>query len=445
MSAELRRVIRSETDARHTVLESTLYSREVGFGETPSRMIATVVSELTRNILKYAGQGEVRLRRVREMGRRGIEIEAVDEGPGIADCEAAMDDHYSSGGTLGLGRTNAFFLGGGRALVNALYRTAEELGIRVFYATEARELDMEDGVFRSAKVVSRGFAREIRAGALVLASGGYQANIDWLREAWGDAAGNFIIRGTPYNRGRMLKELMLKGIETVGNPAQCHAVAIDARAPKFDGGIVTRLDCVCFGIVVNKHARRFYDEGEDFWPKRYAIWGRLVAAQPGQIGYALFDAKVLDNFMPSLFPPIKADTIIDLARLADLDPQSLVKTVAEFNNAVRPGSYDPDVLDGCCTQGIRPAKTHWALPLDTPPYYAYPLRPGITFTYLGVKVNEKARVLLNNGTASKNIYAAGEVMAGNILGKGYCAGTGMSIGSVFGRIAGKEAACSQKT
>jgi len=348
-------------------------------------------------------------------------------------------------GTLGLARTNAFFLGGGRALVNALYHTAEKLGIRVFYNTEARELDIEDGVFRSAKVVSRGFAYEIEADAVVVASGGFQADIDWLKEAWGDAAGNFIIRGTPYNRGRMLKELMVKGIETVGDPTQCHAVAIDARAPKFDGGIVTRLDCVCFSIVVNKHGQRFYDEGEDFWPKRYAIWGRLVAAQPGQIGYALIDAKVIDNFMPSVFPPIKADTIVDLARLLGLNPQALENTVAEFNNAVRPGIYDPDVLDGCCTQGIRPSKTHWALPLDTPPYYAYPLRPGITFTYLGVKVNEKAQVLLNNETASKNIYAAGEVMAGNILGKGYCAGTGMSIGSAFGRIAGKEAACSRTT
>jgi len=348
-------------------------------------------------------------------------------------------------GTLGLARTNAFFLGGGRALLNALYHTAEKLDIRVFYDTEVRELTIEECVFRSAKVVSRGFAHEIQADAVVVASGGFQANIDWLKEVWGDAAGNFIIRGTPYNRGRMLEDLMTKGIGTVGDPTQCHAVAIDARAPKFDGGIVTRLDCVCFSIVVNKHGQRFYDEGEDFWPKRYAIWGRLVAAQPDQIGYAIVDAKVLDNFMPSVFPPIEADTMIDLAGLTGLDPVALEKTVDEFNDAVKPGTYNPEALDDCCTQGIRPAKTHWALPLDTPPYYAYPLRPGITFTYLGVKVNEKAQALLDNGVPAENIYAAGEIMAGNILGKGYCAGTGMSIGAVFGRIAGKEAACARRT
>jgi len=345
-------------------------------------------------------------------------------------------------GTLSLGRTNAFFLGGGRALVNALYLTAEKLGIKVFYDTEVRELDIEDGVFRSAKVVSRGFAYEVQADAVVVASGGFQANIDWMKEAWGDAAGNFIIRGTPYNRGRILKDLMAKGVKTVGDPAQCHAVAIDARAPEFDGGIVTRLDCVCFSIVVNKDGQRFYDEGEDFWPKRYAIWGRLVARQPKQIGYAIIDAKVVGNFMPSVFPPIEADTIVGLAGLLGLDPLALERTVAEFNAAVKHGTYNSDALDDCCTEGIQPPKTHWALPLDVPPYYAYPLRPGITFTYLGVKVNEKAQVLLDTGVASKNIYATGEIMAGNILGKGYCAGTGMSIGSVFGRIAGEEAACS---
>ncbi|MEN8128776.1 MAG: FAD-dependent tricarballylate dehydrogenase TcuA [Pseudomonadota bacterium] len=346
-------------------------------------------------------------------------------------------------GTLSLGRTNAFFLGGGRALVNAQYHTAEKLGIKVFYNTEVQELDIEDGVFQSAKVVNRGFACVVKADAVVVASGGFQANIDWMKQAWGDVAENFIIRGTPYNRGRILKDLMAKGIKSVGDPAQCHAVAIDARAPKFDGGIVTRLDCVCFSIVVNKDGQRFYDEGEDFWPKRYAIWGRLVAQQPDQIGYAIIDAKVIDNFMPSVFPPIKADTIADLAGLLGLDPPALEKTVAEFNAAVKPGTYDTEAFDDCCTQGIQPPKTHWALPLDTPPYYAYPLRPGITFTYLGVKVNEKAQVLMENGAPTRNIYAAGEIMVGNVLGKGYCAGTGMSIGSVFGRIAGEEAACSR--
>ena len=347
-------------------------------------------------------------------------------------------------GTLSLGRTNAFFLGGGKALLNAEYLTAEKLGVKIFYDSEVTELAVEDGVFESAKVVNRGFSYEVKAKAAIVASGGFQGNTKWMREAWGDAADNFIIRGTPYNRGRMLKELIDKGAETVGDATQCHAVAIDARAPKFDGGIVTRLDCVCFSIVVNKNGHRFYDEGEDFWPKRYAIWGRLVAQQPEQIGYAIIDSKVIDNFMPSVYPSISASSVDALAGKIGIDRKTLVETVSEFNRAVKPGTYDTGNLDDCYTQGIDPPKTHWALPLDSPPFYAYPLRPGITFTYLGLKVNEEARVLFAGNGPSDNIFAAGEIMAGNILGQGYCAGTGMTIGSVFGRIAGERAACSLK-
>src|SRR3546814_8853966 len=116
--------------------------------------------------------------------------------------------------------------------------------------------------------------------SVVFAAGGFQANIPWLKESWGDAADNFLIRGTPYNKGVVLKQLLDQGVNHVADPQQCHAVAIDGRAPKYDGGICTRVDCVSLGIVVNTHAQRFYDEGEDFWPKRYAIWGRLVAGQP---------------------------------------------------------------------------------------------------------------------------------------------------------------------
>jgi len=344
-------------------------------------------------------------------------------------------------GTLGLGHTNAFFLGGGKAFLNAQYKTAEKLGVKVFYDSEVVELDVVDAEFRSARVINRGFSCNIKAKAVVIASGGFQANLEWMKEAWGDAADNFIIRGTPYNRGRILKDLIGKGAATVGDPTQCHAVAIDARSPKFDGGIVTRLDCVCFSIVVNKNGLRFYDEGEDFWPKRYAIWGRLVAQQPEQIGHAIIDAKVVEHFMPSVFPSISADSITELADEIGVDVDGLVDTVTAFNKSVLPGTYDTTILDDCRTQGIVPAKSHWALPLDTPPYYAYPLRPGITFTYLGLKVDEEARVHFADGKLSTNIFAAGEVMAGNILGKGYCAGTGMTIGSVFGRIAGEVAAC----
>src|SRR5271157_5296904 len=199
----------------------------------------------------------------------------------------------SLGGTLSLGRTNSFFLGGGRAMLNALYRTAEALGVEILYDAEVVDLEIDNGMFLSA-ALKRGDARvSVRAAALVAAAGGFEANIEWLKQYWGEAADNFLIRGTPYNRGSILKMLLDRRVKEVGDPTQCHAVAIDARAPRFDGGIITRLDCVVFGIVVNRNAERFYDEGEDIWPKRYAIWGRLVAGQPGQIAYIVFDSTVL--------------------------------------------------------------------------------------------------------------------------------------------------------
>ncbi len=341
-------------------------------------------------------------------------------------------------GTLHLGRTNAFFLGGGKALMNAYYSAALKLGIGVLYNAEVEELHICDGKFKSGKMLLNGQPAEFRAKTLVVASGGFEANLEWLEKVWGEAARNFIIRGTPYNKGKILKLLLDHGAEPVGDPKQCHAVAIDGRAPKFDGGIVTRLDCVPLGIVVNRYAERFYDEGEDLWPKRYAIWGRLVAQQPDQIAYSIFDSKVIGRFMPSVFPPIAASSITELAAALGLPPEKLESSVREFNQAVRPGRFDHQILDDCRTEGLNPPKSHWAQTIDRRPFYGFPLRPGITFTYLGVKVNERAEVQgLGRNT---NIFAAGEIMAGNVLGKGYLAGFGMTIGSVFGRIAGREAA-----
>ena len=345
----------------------------------------------------------------------------------------------SLSGTLSLGRTNAFFLGGGKALVNAYYNPAQDLGVEVLYDAQVRHVHREGDRIRHLEAEIAGQPVTVRARAFVLASGGFQADLDWLARAWGPAARNFLIRGTPYNRGVVLKDMLDQGADSVGDPTQCHAVAIDGRAPQYDGGIVTRLDCVPFSILVNKHGERFHDEGEDVWPKRYAIWGRLVAAQPDQVGFALIDAKSRDLFMPSVFPPVQADSIEGLAVQLGLDPQAVRRTVDSFNAACRPGRFHPTELDGVATEGLAIPKTNWARPLDTPPFYGYQLRPGVTFTYLGLKVDARAQVHTAEGPI-RNLWAAGEIMAGSILGQGYLAGFGMTIGTVFGRIAGREAA-----
>ncbi len=356
----------------------------------------------------------------------------------------------SLSGALHTARTNAFFMGGGKALVNAYFRSAEALGAQIDYNAEAVGIELDGDRFAAAIVrhkASDGSTREERvtAKACVLACGGFESNREWLREAWGvndygeHPADNFLIRGTRFNMGTIIANLREQGADMIGDPTQAHMVAIDARAPLYDGGICTRIDAVSLGVVVNRFAKRFYDEGEDFWPKRYAIWGRLVALQPGQIAWCVIDSKAIGRFMPPVFPGVRDDTLDGLARQLGLDAAQMVQTIEDFNRACRPGRFDHTVLDDCVTEGVTPAKTHWARPIDVPPFYAYAVRPGVTFTYLGFRTDESTAVHFD-GRASPNLFAAGELMSGNVLGKGYTAGVGMTIGTAFGRIAGTRAA-----
>jgi len=347
----------------------------------------------------------------------------------------------SLSGTLQLGRTNAFFLGGGKALVNAYYRSAEKIGVQIRYNAPVDRIEIKDDCFVAAFVGQE----RITAKACVLAAGGFESNREWMRAAWGQnargewPADNFLIRGTRFNQGVLLKQMLDAGADMIGDATQAHMVAIDARSPLYDGGICTRIDCVSLGVVVNREARRFYDEGEDFWPKRYAIWGRLVAQQPGQVAYSIIDAKAVGRFMPPVFPGARADTLPELAPQLGLDVQTFMQTVDDYNAACRVGTFDHTVLDNCATVGLSPAKTHWARPIDTAPFYGYALKPGVTFTYLGLKTDETAAVRFGD-VPSANLFVAGEMMAGNVLGKGYTGGVGMSIGTAFGRIAGTQSA-----
>lgn len=344
-------------------------------------------------------------------------------------------------GTLHLSRTNTFFLGGGKALVNTYYQTAQRMRIAIAYDASVEGFQFGDSRVEAIVVDQAGERYTVRAKAVVLASGGFEANLEWLKEYWGDAADNYVVRGTPYNDGRVLRALLNAGAKAVGDPRGFHAVAVDARGPKYDGGIVTRLDSLPFGIVVNKHAQRFYDEGEEIWPKRYAIWGGLIARQEDQIAYSIFDSRMLDKFITSLYKPYQAPTIGELAGKLGLDASALEATVATFNAAApRDRTFNPGVLDECGTTGLEPAKSHWAVPIEEPPFYGYALRPGITFTYRGLEVDEAMRVQMESGPPMKNLFAAGEIMSGNILLRGYLAGFGLTIGTVSGRIAGKEAA-----
>lgn len=366
---------------------------------------------------------------------------------GSGHCRDWMRKHgvrfqASLSGTLHLSRTNAFFLGGGKALINAYYNSAEQLGVEIRYNSRVVAIEREGSRFKAALLED---GTRIEANSCVLAAGGFESNLEWLDEAWGEnswgerPAKEFIIRGTRFNTGVLLRHLLDTGADSLGDPTQAHMVAIDARSPLYDGGICTRVDCVPLGIVVNREGNRFYDEGEDFWPKRYAIWGRLVAQQRGQIAWSIIDQNSMGRFMPTVFPTTEANTIEELAINLGLPPQAVKQTVENYNASCVKGTFDHTMLDNCHTIDLTPPKTHWASPIVKPPFYGYPLKPGITFTYLSLKTDETAAVRFDD-EASPNLFVAGEMMAGNILGKGYTGGIGMAIGTIFGRIAGTQAA-----
>ena len=349
-------------------------------------------------------------------------------------------------GTLHLGRTNRFFLGGGKALINSYQSTLSRIGVFVLYDTLVENIVFEGDRCNGVIVNRNGSRYKINAGAVVCACGGYEANLEWLAKYWGTAAQNYFIRGPQYNDGTILKVLYNSGAASAGQEKGFHAVAVDARSPRFDGGIATRLDTIPFGIVVNRFGRRFYDEGEEIWPKRYAIWGRNIAEQEGQIAYSLWDSKVNSLFLPPMYSPEQADSIRELAQKLDLDEVAVTDTVDRFNAAVFPkGTFDPNQLDDCYTTGVQPSKSHWAQRLDAPPFYGIAMRPGITFTYMGVAINRDGLIVRQDGGHFRNLFAAGEIMSGNILSTGYLAGFGLTIGSVWGRIAGRGAGIVART
>ena len=287
----------------------------------------------------------------------------------------------------------------------------------------------------------------IEARACVLAAGGFESNRDWLRDAWGQNAqgewpvDNFLIRGTRFNQGVLLRQLLDLGADAIGDPTQAHMVAIDARAPLYDGGICTRIDCVSLGVVVNREAKRFYDEGEDFWPKRYAIWGRLVAQQPGQLGFSIIDAKAIGRFMPPVFDGVKADTLPELARTswAWTRPPSCRPSTT----TTPPAASAPSTTPRSTTATPRawfPPKTHWARPIDTAPFYGYMLKSRHHLHLPRPQDGRDSRGALRRPGQRQPVRGRRSDGRQCAWARDTLAGIGMTIGTAFGRIAGVEAA-----
>ncbi|PQJ97491.1 FAD-dependent tricarballylate dehydrogenase TcuA [Chromatium okenii] len=342
-------------------------------------------------------------------------------------------------GRLPPSRKTAFLLGGGTAMINALYATAEQLGVIIRYASEISALQLDGERVIQVQIKSGSATHTLTPRAVIAACGGAQANRDWWRTTWGAAADGLINRGTPFATGAVLNMLLDQGVQAVGDPTRAYLVAVDARSPADDGGIVTRIRCMPAGIVVDANGQRFHDEGGDTASTRYAIWGQRLAQCPGQIAYLLLDARGMRNAPPSLYSPCTAPDLSTLAEQLNIPTPALQATVAAYHAAICP-PIDAQQLAHWHTVGLEPPKSHHALPLIEPPFGAYPMRPGITFTYHGVGVDAQMRVTLRNGSVMNNLFAAGMLMAPNIFSSGYVSGLALTISCVSGRLAGQAAA-----
>jgi tricarballylate dehydrogenase len=339
-------------------------------------------------------------------------------------------------------------VGGGAGLVDKLAEQAVAAGVKILYNTRAVALltDESGGVCGVRVRDGSGRLTELAGTGVVLASGGFEANTEMRARYLGPGWDLAKVRGTAFNTGDGLRMAMDVGAVPFGHWSGCHAVAWDANAPltgdRSMGDEFSR-HSYPMGLVVNTEAKRFLDEGLDFQTHTYAKYGAEILNQPGIVAYQLFDAQtqpyLRGDYRGKRVSKFSADTIEELAVKLELDPTALAATVGEFNAAVGPGEFNPNVKDGKSTVGLTPPKSNWAVALDTPPFLGFPVTTGITFTFGGLRVNAGSEVLDAAGAPIAGLFAAGEVVGG-LFYHNYPSGSGLTSGTVFGRTAGASAA-----
>ncbi|MGH7916298.1 MAG: FAD-dependent tricarballylate dehydrogenase TcuA [Candidatus Binataceae bacterium] len=337
--------------------------------------------------------------------------------------------------------------GGGPGLIDAEYNLATRDGIEIWYRSRALELLHDDSGVGGLALRKEGRTITLDAKAVVLACGGFEANAEWRTRYIGPGWDLAKVRGTRFNTGDGIRMALEAGAMPYGNWSGCHAVGWDRNAPEF--GELTVGDgfqkhSYPFGIMVNARGRRFVDEGADFRNYTYAKYGRAVLEQPGQFAWQVFDQKVAhllrDEYRIKRVTKVSASSLEALAgKLEDVDPAGFLEEVRAYNVAVQARiPFDPNVKDGRCTKGLELNKSNWANTLDAPPFEAYAVTCGITFTFGGLKIDERGAVINTDGVAIPGLYAAGELVGG-LFYFNYPGGTGLMSGSVFGRIAGASA------
>jgi tricarballylate dehydrogenase len=339
-------------------------------------------------------------------------------------------------------------VGGGPGLVDSLTRAAKKHGIEIWYGARAVSLLADDAGVHGVRVKYRGKTQDLKSRSVVLAAGGFQANpqmrASYLGPGWELAK----VRGTRFNTGEVIRMALDAGAAPAGNWSGCHAVAWERNAPEFGDlavGDQFQKHSYPWGVYLNAQGRRFVDEGADFRNYTYAKYGRVILNQPGQFAWQIFDAKVKgqlrDEYKIRQVTKVTASSLEELVgKLDDVDAENALKELKAYNAAVRQDiPFNPNIKDGRRTEGLAIPKSNWANTLDTPPFEAYAVTCGITFTFGGLRINTDAQVISTDGAPIRGLYAAGELVGG-IFWFNYPGGTGLTNGAVFGRIAGKNAA-----
>jgi tricarballylate dehydrogenase len=337
--------------------------------------------------------------------------------------------------------------GGGPGLVEALHNAAARAGITVLFETRALSLLADDRGVGGVCVREKGVTRDIAAKAVVLATGGFEANAEWRTRYLGPTWDLAKVRGTRFNMGDGIRMALEIGARPAGNWSGCHAVGWDRNAPEYGDlrvGDGFQKHSYPFGIMVNANGARFVDEGADFRNYTYAKYGRVILAQPGQFAWQIFDRKVVHllrgEYRIREVTKVEAETLEQLgSKLDGVDANAFLETVRAYNAAVRTEvPFNPNVKDGRCTRGLSIPKSNWANALDEPPYLAYAVTCGITFTFGGLRITTAGEVVSVDDRPIRGLYAAGELVGG-LFYFNYPGGTGLTSGAVFGRIAGDSA------
>ncbi len=337
--------------------------------------------------------------------------------------------------------------GGGPGLVEMLFAAVEKHKIDVRYETSAVSLLHDDDGVNGVRARRKGGTLEVRARAVVLASGGFEANAEWRTRYLGPGWDLAKVRGSRFNTGDGIRMALAVGASPCGNWSGCHAVGWERNAPEFGDlavGDAFQKHSYPLGIMVNARGERFLDEGADFRNYTYAKYGRVILEQPGQFAWQVFDAKasplLRDEYRIRQVTKVTADSLEDLVRrIDDVDRDRFLQTVREYNAAVMTDvPFNPNVKDGRGTRGLAIPKSNWANTIDEPPFEAYSVTCGITFTFGGLRITGNSEVLDNDGNVIPGLYAAGELVGG-IFYFNYPGGSGLTAGAVFGRIAGTSA------